>query len=586
MRQRGVLEIEVDLLDLGVTLGQVQVKDGSKVIAITGLQTGEDGKLTIRLKKLQGREAQADRVLPRQRVDPALDGQALNAQRAQVVVLQDVIIVQETAPRRHARPSRRRPRSTPAQGRAGAPLRRPATCCPTCCSAACSLVLVRIASLPLGNFDTYFHLRFGHELLGDWSLRDPGSVSSFSTQAWVPTQWLPQLVMAQTEDWFGLAGVAWLAGLLFLSLALTIYWACRRQAEPLVSVFLVLLTLVACTPGMSMRPQQISYLLVVVTTAAWLSARESGRTPWVLVPLTWVWTMCHGMWPVGIVIGIVAIAGLALDRQHPRAVLLRMLAVPVLSALVSLLTPVGPGLFGAVLQVNSRAEYFYEWAPPDFTRFYSVVLLGLLALALVPRVRRGKVPWFDLALIGLAVLWAVYSLRTVPVAACMAAPLAAAALQPGLGARPKVSRRERWSWSGAYVAALVALAVVVPQTADQPRETPAWVDETLGDLPEGTKLVNDTLYGGYLMWRFPQLDLMMHGYGDILTDAELERNATIDSVQEDWVELLRESDVEYAVLRPDSPLAYNLRDLQGWTVVQNSEELELLEPPAGWMDAG
>ena len=93
----------------------------------------------------------------------------------------------------------------------------------------------------------------------------------------MPTQWLPQLVMAQTEDWFGLAGVAWLSGLLFLSLALTVYWACRRQAEPLVSVFLVLLTLVACTPGMSMRPQQISYLLVVVTTAAWM--RGPGVRP-------------------------------------------------------------------------------------------------------------------------------------------------------------------------------------------------------------------------------------------------------------------------------------------------------------------
>ena len=43
----------MDLIDLGVTLGQVQVKDGSKVIAITGLQNGKDGKLTIRLKKLK-----------------------------------------------------------------------------------------------------------------------------------------------------------------------------------------------------------------------------------------------------------------------------------------------------------------------------------------------------------------------------------------------------------------------------------------------------------------------------------------------------------------------------------------------------
>ena len=157
---------------------------------------------------------------------------------------------------------------------------------------------MRRAAQPLDNLDTYFHLRFGHEFLtGAWSLRHPGSVSTFATADWVPTQWLPQVVMAQVEEWFGLPGVAWLSGLLFLSLALAVYVACRRQAEPLVAAIVVSLTLVACTPGMSMRPQQISYLLVVVTTAAWLRARETGRAPWLLVPLTWVWTMCHGMWP-------------------------------------------------------------------------------------------------------------------------------------------------------------------------------------------------------------------------------------------------------------------------------------------------
>ena len=123
--------------------------------------------------------------------------------------------------------------------------------------------------------------------------------------------------MAQTEDWFGLAGVAWLSGLLFLSLALVVYWACRRQAEPVVAALLVVLTLIACTSGMSMRPQLVSYVLVVVTTAAWLRARDTGRAPWLLVPVTWVWTMCHGMWPVGIVIGVVAVLGLALDRGSP-----------------------------------------------------------------------------------------------------------------------------------------------------------------------------------------------------------------------------------------------------------------------------
>jgi hypothetical protein len=293
--------------------------------------------------------------------------------------------------------------------------------------------------------------------------------------------------------------------------------------------------------------------------------------------------MCHGMWPVGIVIGLVAVAGLALDRRHPRGTLLRMLAVPLLSAASALLTPVGPGLFPAVLQVNSRAKYFYEWGPPDFTEFYAVVLLAVLALAIGPRLRRGeRVPWFDLALIGLAALWAVYSLRTVPVAACMAAPLAAAALQPSLGARPKVRRPERVLVLAGYVVALAGLALVVPTSADQPHDTPAWVDPALRDLPPGTVVLNDSAFGGYLMWRFPQLDVVMNGYGDIYTDDELERNADIDAVRAGWVEKVKGTHAQYAILPPGSPLAYNLRAVQKWSVLEVGDDLELLAPPPGW----
>ena len=74
--------------------------------------------------------------------------------------------------------------------------------------------LVANTARPLTNTDTYFHLRFGHEFLEGWSLRHPGSVTTFATADWVPTQWLSEVVMARTEDWFGLAGVAWLSGLL------------------------------------------------------------------------------------------------------------------------------------------------------------------------------------------------------------------------------------------------------------------------------------------------------------------------------------------------------------------------------------
>jgi hypothetical protein len=263
-----------------------------------------------------------------------------------------------------------------------------------------------------------------------------------------------------------------------------------------------------------------------------------------------------------------------------------MLAVPALSAAVSLLTPAGPGLFPAVLRVSSRGRYFYEWGPPDFTELYALVLLGILALAVLPRLRRGeRVPWFDLVLVGLAVLWAVYSLRTVPVSACLAAPLAAAALQPSIGARPEVRRTERLLVVAGWAAALAGLALVVPHTADQPRETPSWVDGALEDLPAGTVVLDDSAFGGYLMWRFPQLDVAMNGYGDLYTDDELERNADIDAVRDGWVGLVKDVHPDYAILPPRSPLAYNLRAVEGWTVVQEGGDLELLAPPPGWYDS-
>ena len=298
-------------------------------------------------------------------------------------------------------------------------------------------LLTNHAKDPLSNTDTYFHLRFGHEFLtGSWSLTDPGSVTTFGTNDWVPTQWLPQVVMAQLEDWFGLAGVAWLSGLMYVSLALTIWVVARRHASPLVAAPVTVVAILAAADGMSMRPQVLSYLLIVVTTEAWLTTREDHKVRWWLVPVAWVWAMVHGMWPVGIIIGLVALVGIALDRAVPPRVWLRLAAIPLLSIVVTGLTPVGPALYSAVLEVNSRGQYFSEWQPPDFKDADSIALLILVGALLVSLLRRGAVvSWTHLLLLLLAGGWGLYTDRTMSVAAMMLVPLAAMALQ-GVRERP------------------------------------------------------------------------------------------------------------------------------------------------------
>ena len=68
---------------------------------------------------------------------------------------------------------------------------------------------------------------------------------TFATAHWVPTQWLPEIVMAKVEDWFGLAGVAWLSGLQILALAATLYLVSRRWGSRLQVSLLVMTALSA-----------------------------------------------------------------------------------------------------------------------------------------------------------------------------------------------------------------------------------------------------------------------------------------------------------------------------------------------------
>jgi hypothetical protein len=441
--------------------------------------------------------------------------------------------------------------------------------------------LVRVRAVPLANFDTYFHLRFGHEFLHGWSLRDPGTVSSFATAHWVPTQWLPEVVMARTEDWFGLAGIAWLSGLLNIALCVTLYLVSRRWGSRLAVALLVVAALSTAYFSLSMRPQVLSYILLVTTIGAWLRTREDARLRWWLVPLTWIWAMVHGMWPIGIGIGVLALAGMALDRAVPTRTLLRGLAIPALSAVAAALTPVGPELYVQMLRVQDRSRFFTEWRRPEPLSWSWISLAVLLVVALALLIRRRPWRWLDVLLVGFCALCSVWSWRTVPVAAFTLVPVTAMLSSRG-PARVPLSRPERRLVLGGAALALVTLAVTVPFTSAESPAQPSWMDPSLRALPAGTKVVNAWNWGGYLMWRYPQLDLLMHGYGDTFTMSELQRNTDISDVAPGWDDQLRKTRCTVAVLRPGSKLADALIE-QHWKVLHRSTNITELEAPPGWI---
>jgi hypothetical protein len=95
-------------------------------------------------------------------------------------------------------------------------------------------------------------------------------------------------------------------------------------------------------------------------------------------------------------------------------------------------------------------------------------------------------------------------------------------------------------------------------------------------------VLNDWGEGGYLMWRFPDLNFVMNGYADIFTDDELARNYQMDGTNAGWLAAVRGTGTTIALLRPGSRLAYNLDTLEGWSVTERSDKLVLLEAPDDW----
>lgn len=440
-------------------------------------------------------------------------------------------------------------------------------------------VVVRKFAVTVTNTDTFFHLRMGSEFLNGWSPWDPGTLSPFSTADWVPSQWLGQVALAAFEGWFGLPGVAWLAGACALLLVVVLYLAARAHAGPVAAVAASLVGVLVASPGLSPRPQVLSYVFVAVATSLWMRSVTTGRPPWVLVPLTWLWAMCHGMWPVGVLIGLASVAGAQLER--PKVLGLRRgLLVPFLSLAAAGLTPAGPALYSSVLRVSSISGYFDEWHPPSFTE--PAPLLGaLMALTIVVlRLRRGQLSWPRLLLLVLAVGWLVYAQRTGPVAAAMLTPLLAAEVETLLPPREtRLRAPELAAVGGGLLLALLALALAVPHTSSGLARPSSAVDEAVRDLPAGTALLNDWDQGGYDVWRYPRLDVVMHGYGDMFTEPELARNLRISTLQPGWDEYLDDLGAAYALLPEERPLAYELTEDRGWQVVARDEVMVLLAAP-------
>ena len=435
---------------------------------------------------------------------------------------------------------------------------------------------------PVSDPDAWWHLKTGAYLLSHWRFNGPDPWVPFSSRPFVLTQWLPEVVAQKGYELFGLPAVAWLRCAAILALISALVWAARQTADTVPAIIAALAGLLGTGGSLSERPQLVSFVLLAVTVGAWWKTAGDLKPRWWLAPMTFLWACSHGMWGVGVLIGLAVVAGLALDRRLDRHTSARLLAVPALSVAAAALTPVGPRLLLTPLEVSSNASQFVqEWQPTDVRDIFAAVTLVMIALALLPWIRGTSVrPWWQIALAGASVVFTLAMLRTVPLGAIIATPLLASSLQELRGDPPTpLTRRGTSAWIGLVAAAAIVAVPITAAVAQRPSGWPEGLRAQLTAIPAKTVVLNDYTVGGWLLWAEPQLTPVIDLRSEIYSMDYIREYIRTEKVEAGWQSLLARTKPKYALLRANAPLTVALREQLRWKIVGKDADYVLLKPP-------
>jgi hypothetical protein len=447
----------------------------------------------------------------------------------------------------------------------GSKIERPGIRVPPVAAAAVVAILIARTAGAVRDQDTLWHVASGRDLLAGGSLvgADPFGVPSKAV--WVRHQWLADLAFGAAEHFGGLRLVAGLLPIMTALTLLTVYLCLRRSAGRLVSLLLLVASFVGMSGSLSARPQVLSFLLTALVTWMWLHALERKRAPWLVIPVTWIWAMLHGLWVLSPVIGSVILVASLLSPEL-RESALRRSGVVLGSAIAGLLTPLGWHTVTAVRQVNAVRPYIQEWSrsalgEPAFT---VSALLVLLLAALLMRSGRSTDGYVSWGLLILAITLTMSARRTVGAGAIIAAMTAAPYLQTQLGrAREAVAARERALVGGGALLGLVFAGLAIargPELVGLP-ELPAAV----WGLVPGERVCNEYDAGSWLLYAAPDSSPTIDGRLELYSPEQILAQRGFVTDGKAWPHYVQENSCTTVLMREGRPALESMSE-SGWRV--------------------
>lgn len=456
--------------------------------------------------------------------------------------------------------------------------------------ALCSTLVVLSVATVRSRFsdpDMWWHLKTGEII---WTTHHIPTTDLFSYttnhHAWVPHEWLSQVVMYGAYRWASYSGLMLWLFLLTALLLITSYILCSLYSgNPKTSLIGAMTVWFFATAGLAIRPQMIGYLfLAVELLLVHLGRTRSSRWFYCLPVLFVLWVNCHGSFFLGILVLAIFLfcsffdfrmRSLVASRwdSNRRRTLTLALALSCAALLVNpdgihqLLYPIQ-----TMLHMPISLSVVDEWKPLQFGNARALgLLLTLGCILLIPIVRGSELLWHELILLALGTDLAINHRRMVFVFGVLAAPVISRLIAPLWdNYDPK---RDRPSINAVFMLLSLALVFIAfPGRGNLTRQlnddNPVKAVEFIQTHHLSGNMLNAYRYGGYLIWAAPEHPVFVDGRGDVFewvgVLGEFARWAMLETNPND---LLNQWNISFCLLERNTPIAQAMLLLPGWKLV-------------------
>jgi hypothetical protein len=439
--------------------------------------------------------------------------------------------------------------------------------------------------------DMWWHLKTGQII---WTTHAIPTTDLFSYTTnhhpYIAHEWLSQLLIYGAYRFGGYPGLMlWLC---FFTSALLIagYGLCSLYADNAKVGFLGAMTIwLFGTVGFAVRPQMIGYLLLVVELLLLHLGRTRNPRWFLTMPFLFaIWVNCHGSFFLGFIVAGIYLFSSLFNFQRGSLVSpswaphrRRMLALALVLSIVAMFAnPIGQKQIlyplDTMMHQPIGLSQVSEWQPLQLGDSRGLVFLGLLAcIFLLAIVRRTELLWHELLLLALGTWLAASHQRMLFVFGILAAPVLSRLLSTsweGYNAEQDHSLPNAVILAGSLLAVLWAFPHQRALTEQVERQSPVKAVEFIKTHSLSGPMLNEYVYGGYLIWAVPEHPVFVDGRADVFEQtgvlAEFGRWATLQSGPK---ELLDKYRINFCLLARKSPMASVLPLLHNWTNIYSDD---------------